>query len=167
MPVTVSEDGARPGAVSIQERLYPTLTCFGCGPANPSGLRLRSFADGDGVTASFVPCPEHGNGFGYLNGGIICTVLDCHSAAAVFGEAARRGWTDADGAPLPWVTAGIDVRFLRPTPLAGPLLLTATVTEASETEMTTAVELQADGKTRATGVAVWKRWRNRRPGSAH
>src|SRR5674536_388144 len=55
---------------------------------------LRSYA-GDGVvTATFKAWPEHDNGFGYLNlnGGIICTVLDCHRAAAVTLEAGRRGW---------------------------------------------------------------------------
>jgi acyl-coenzyme A thioesterase PaaI-like protein len=155
------------GSGSVQERLYPELTCFGCGPANPAGLRLRSHAVGSSVTATFVPWPEHDNGFGYLNGGIICTVLDCHSAAAVFAEAHRRGWTDEDGAPLPWVTAGLDVRFLRPTPRDRPLLLTGTVTAAGEAEMTVAVELTWDDKPRAVGTAVWKRWRARPPGAAH
>ena len=78
--------------LSIQERLYPSVPCFGCGPNNPKGLQLRSYP-GDGVvTAAFMPWPEHDNGFGYLNGGIISTVLDCHSAAAVMIEAERQGW---------------------------------------------------------------------------
>jgi len=146
---------------SVQDRFFPTFTCFGCGPANAAGLRLKSYAEGDLVTATFVPCPAHDNGFGTVNGGIISTVLDCHSAAAVFTEADRRGWVGEDDLPLPWVTAGLDVRFLRPTPLAGPLLLTGSVTGATEGEVTAAVELAADGKVRATGVAVWKRLRPR------
>jgi acyl-coenzyme A thioesterase PaaI-like protein len=150
-----------PTEQSVQDRFFPTFTCFGCGPANPAGLRLKSYPDGDLVTAAFVPRPEHGNGFGSVNGGILSTVLDCHSAAAVFSEAARRGWVGEDGLPLPWVTAGLDIRFLRPAPLAGPLLLRGGVTEATEGEMTAAVELSADGKVRATGTAVWKRFRPR------
>ncbi|MGY1602101.1 PaaI family thioesterase [Geodermatophilus sp. SYSU D00815] len=155
------------GGRSVQERLYPRLTCFGCGPANPAGLRLRSYPEADGVTATFEPRAEHDNGFGFLNGGIICTVLDCHSAAAVFVEAERRGWTGEDGAVLPWVTAGLDVRFLRPAPRDRALTLTGRATEVSGSEMTVAVELGWDGKPRATGVAVWKRWRARPPGAAH
>jgi acyl-coenzyme A thioesterase PaaI-like protein len=147
--------------LSVQDRFFPAFTCFGCGPANAAGLRLKSYTEGDLVTATFVPWPAHDNGFGTVNGGIISTVLDCHSAAAVFTEAERRGWVGADGLPLPWVTAGLDVRFLRPTPLAGPLLLTGSVTAATDGEMTAAVELAADGKVRATGVAVWKRLRPR------
>jgi acyl-coenzyme A thioesterase PaaI-like protein len=146
---------------SIQERLYPTLTCFGCGQANPAGLRLRSYAEDDVVTAAFTPWPEHDNGFGHLNGGIISTLLDCHSAAAVFTEAARRGWTGPDGVPLPWVTAGIEVRFLRPAPLSEPVRLTASVTAVTEAEMSVAVELLWEGKPRATASARWKRWRPR------
>lgn len=146
---------------SIQERLVPQLTCFGCGPANERGLRLRSSAGDDGVVASFTPWPEHDNGLGYLNGGIISTLLDCHSAAAVLHEADVRGWGALPGAALPYVTAGLDVRYLRPAPLTEPVSLLAVVTEADEAQMTVDVQLRWDGKPRATGVAVWKRWRPR------
>jgi acyl-coenzyme A thioesterase PaaI-like protein len=150
---------------SIQERLYPDLTCFGCGHKNTAGLRLRSYP-GDGVvTASFLPWPEHDNGIGYLNGGIISTLLDCHSAAAVVLEAERRTWTPLPGALLAYVTAGLDVRFLRPAPLTEPVDLVGRITEAGEDEMTAAVELLWDGKPRATAVAHWKRWRPRPPAS--
>ena len=69
--------------LSIQESLYPELTCFGCGHANPHGFHLRSYREGDLTVAEFKPRPEHDNGFGFVNGGIIATVLDCHGAAAV------------------------------------------------------------------------------------
>ncbi len=76
----MAPDGQRSRRASIQERLYPTLTCFGCGHTNPKGLKLRSYLAGKAVVATFVPFPEHDNGVGYLNGGIISTVLDCHNA---------------------------------------------------------------------------------------
>lgn len=145
---------------SVQQRLYPELTCFGCGPANPVGLRLESFEAEGGVSARFVPRPEHGNGVGYVNGGIIATILDCHSAAAVMSEADRRGWLPPDSG-LSYVTAGIDVRYLRPTPLDETLDLWAAIAGASETEMTVDVELRWDDKPRAAAVATWKRWRPR------
>jgi acyl-coenzyme A thioesterase PaaI-like protein len=145
---------------SIQERLFADMTCFGCGPANERGLRLRSYPGDDGVTAEFTPWPEHDNGLGYLNGGIISTLLDCHSAAAVMHEAEQRGLT-APGGGLAYVTAGLDVRFLRPAPLAEPVSLVAVVTEAGDDQMTAAVELRWDGKPRASATALWKRWRPR------
>jgi len=73
-------------SASIQESLYPELTCYGCGHANPHGFRLRSYRERDLTVADFVPRPEHDNGFGFVNGGIIATVLDCHGAAAVMGR---------------------------------------------------------------------------------
>lgn len=149
------------GDLSIQERLYPDLPCFGCGHANPRGLRLRSYL-GDGVvTATFRPWPEHDNGLGYLNGGIISTVLDCHSAAAVLVEAHSRGWLALPGAALGYVTAGLDVRYLRPAPLTEPVELRAVITQAEEPEILAEVELLYDGKVRASAVARWRRWRPR------
>jgi acyl-coenzyme A thioesterase PaaI-like protein len=150
-----------PDLVSIQERLYPALPCFGCGHGNPRGLRLRSYPTADGVVASFAPWPEHDNGLGYLNGGIIATVLDCHSAAAVMHRADEDGWAPLPGAALPYVTAGLEVRYLRPAPLHDPVELRAVVTEASESQMTANAELLFDGKVRAAATAVWKRWRPR------
>lgn len=147
--------------LSIQERMYPDLTCFGCGHANPKGLKLRSYPADGFVVATFQPWEEHDNGLGYLNGGIIATVLDCHSAAAVIDEAARRGWTAEGGTALSYVTAGIDVRFLRPSPLSEASELRATIVSADEDAMTVDVQLIWDGKPRAQASALWKRWRPR------
>ncbi len=149
------------GDVSIQDRLFPEMACFGCGPSNAKGLQLKSYVRDGVVVATFRPWPEHDNGVGFLNGGIISTVLDCHSAAAVMNEASARGWTPHPGAALSYVTAGLDVRFLRPAPLHEPVELRAELSSASEAEITCAVELVFDGKQRATGVATWKRWRPR------
>lgn len=151
-----------PEGPSIQDRYYPDLPCFGCGPANDKGLRLRSFpAEGGLVTAEFTPWPEHDNGLGYLNGGIIATVLDCHSAAAVTHEAFARGWPPLPGAALPYVTAGLEVSFLRPAPLTETVTLYGEVVAAAETEMSAHVWMEWDGKTRAEVTALWKRWRPR------
>lgn len=145
---------------SIQQRFFPDMTCFGCGPANPKGLQLRSYPDVDGTTADFTPWPEHDNGLGFLNGGIICTVLDCHSATPVLLEAERLGLT-YDDVPLPFVTAGLQVAYLRPTPLTRACRLHATVIDVSDSAMEVAVELWADDKLRVQGRATWKRWRPR------
>ncbi len=137
------------------------MTCFGCGPANSRGLRLKSYL-GDGyVTASFIPWPEHGNGLGFLNGGIIATLLDCHTAAGVLQEASLQGWDASPGALVPFVTSGIDVRYLRPSPLDSAVELRAVVIKSTEAEITCEAELRYDDKTCATGHAVWKRWRHR------
>ncbi|MHB1164712.1 MAG: PaaI family thioesterase [Candidatus Nanopelagicales bacterium] len=151
------------GEPSLQERFFPTMACFGCGPVNPRGLRLASFPARDGSTATvatFRPWPEHDNGLGYLNGGIICTLLDCHSATPMVIEADRLGLLSADIA-LPYVTSGLDVRYLRPSPLTEPVDLRASLVDASEDVITVEVELRWEGKTRAAATAIWRRWRPR------
>lgn len=147
--------------VSIQEAMYPEITCFGCGHANPDGFHLRSYRDGELTVAEFTPRPEHDNGFGFLNGGIISTVLDCHGAAVVMWEASERGWEAEPGAPVPFITAGFDVRFLRPTPLGPTVRLIGTPVSIDESEIVVGSELEVDGKTRATMTATWRRFRPR------
>lgn len=151
---------------SIQERLFPDLTCFGCGPANSKGLRLRSYPGDGAVVATFQPWPEHDNGAGYLNGGIIATVLDCHGGAAVFDESARRAAAADDPRLMPYVTAGISVRYLRPCPMDQPLALAAVLTRADPEQMSVEVELAFEGRPRAVASALWKRWRPRGDGGS-
>jgi acyl-coenzyme A thioesterase PaaI-like protein len=146
---------------SLQLTYFPDMRCFGCGPANDRGLRLQSFATADGVVAEFEPWPEHDNGLGFLNGGIIATLLDCHSAAAVTHEAYARGWPPLPGASLPFVTSGLDVSYLRPAPLTERVSLVAEIAEATEAVIRSSVRLEWDGKTRAEATATWKRWRPR------
>ena len=145
----------------IQELLYPDLTCFGCGHANPDGFHLRSYRDGEVTVAEFTSRPEHDNGFGFLNGGIISTVLDCHTAAVVMWEASQRGWDADPGAPVPFITAGIELKFLRPTPLAAPVQLSARAERVSEQAIIVRAELAAGGKPRAEMTATWLRFHPR------
>lgn len=146
---------------SIQDRFFADVPCFGCGPGNAKGLRLKSFAAPDGtVQAAFQPWPEHDNGLGFLNGGIVATLLDCHSAAAVVLASVERGLTP-DGS-LQYVTAGIDVRYRRPSPLHDPAELVARLVSAEENEILVDAELWWLGTVRATAHSSWKRWRPRR-----
>jgi acyl-coenzyme A thioesterase PaaI-like protein len=147
--------------LSIQESLYPDLTCFGCGHANPDGFHLRSYREGDHTVATFTPRSEHDNGFGFLIGGIITTVLDCHTAAVVIWEADKRGWETEAGAPVPFITADLEVKFLRPTPLGPALSLRAEPELISESEIVVNAELRCDGKQRAMVRAQWLRFRPR------
>jgi acyl-coenzyme A thioesterase PaaI-like protein len=147
--------------LSIQESLYPEITCFGCGHANPDGFHLRSYRDGDLTVATFTPRPEHDNGFGFVNGGIISTVLDCHTAAVVLWEADERGWLADAGAPIPFITAGFEVKFLRPTPLGPPLSLRAEPVEISESKIVVSAELVFDDRARVTMLATWLRFHPR------
>ena len=114
-----------PGDACLQERYAPRSICFGCGPANPGGLHVRSFRAGDTLIATWQARPEHQAFPGVLNGGIVGALLDCHAnwaAAVALMEAAG-----ADHVPAT-VTADYEVRMLRPTPTDGSVVLCARVT---------------------------------------
>jgi hypothetical protein len=76
-------------------------------------------------------------------------------------EANARGWHAAEGAPLPFITAGFEVQFLRPTPLGPALRLGASTTSVDETAIVVRSELACDGKVRAAMTATWRRFRPR------
>lgn len=132
---------------SLQERFAPSSRCFGCGPANPHGLRLRSFVRGDTVTATWHPADLHQAFPGMLNGGIIGTLLDCHGNwTAAWHLMARNGL----GQPLCTVTADYAVKLLRPTPLAEPVELVARIVASDTARAEVEAELTSAGKVRAT-----------------
>lgn len=157
--------GTADGGLSIQERLYPDLTCFGCGHANPKGLHLRSYPDAQrgagAAVAEFRPWPEHDNGFGFLNGGIIATVLDCHSGATVYHGVEVGEIPTAPGPAALFVTSGLDIRYLRPVPLGEVLELRAVLVSAEADLAVVEAELGWGGKPRAVATSEWRPWRPR------
>jgi acyl-coenzyme A thioesterase PaaI-like protein len=136
----------------VQERYAPANRCFGCGPANPKGLRVRSFEDGEELVAEWTPAPHHEAFAGAVNGGVIGALFDCHSnwtAALHLMRAAGRE------APPCTVTAEFHVRLLRVTPSAGPLRLRARVVESSADRATVDATVEAGGKTTASCRGVF------------
>lgn len=135
--------------VSLQQRYAPSSICFGCGPANSAGLHIASrVGDGDQVVAEWMPRPEHQAFTGVLSGGIIGTLLDCHSNwTAAYHLMQRRG----SDKPPATVTADFHVRLLRPTPVDGPVRLSARVVDSTDDRATTEATLESvDGSVTAT-----------------
>jgi acyl-coenzyme A thioesterase PaaI-like protein len=132
---------------SLQDTYAPSNRCFGCGPANEKGLRIKSFARGDEVVATWTPEPHHLAFEGILNGGICGALLDCHSNwTAAWHLMRRRGETT----PPCTVTAEFAVKLRRPTPIDRPLTLRAHVVESSDDRAVVEATLEADGKVTAT-----------------
>lgn len=138
---------------SLQERYAPSSICFGCGPANAQGLRIRSLPAGDEVVCDWTPSPHHEAFPGMLNGGIAGALLDCHSNwTAAWHLMKQRGLE----APPCTVTAEFAVKLRRPTPTNGPLHLRAKVVEAEGDRVVVEATLLAGGKVCAscTGTFV-------------
>jgi acyl-coenzyme A thioesterase PaaI-like protein len=132
---------------SLQEQYAPRNACFGCGPANDKGLRLRSFVSGDAVVADFRPEKHHEAFDGMLSGGITGTLLDCHSNWAAAHHLMRQGGL---ATPPCTVTADFHVKLLRPTPTDGPVHLVARVVESAADRAVVEATLEARGKITAT-----------------
>jgi acyl-coenzyme A thioesterase PaaI-like protein len=140
---------------SLQDTYGPETICFGCGPANERGLQIKSFVDGEAVVADFSPEPHHQAFPGAINGGIIGSLLDCHSNwTAAWNLMQQRG----DGRLPVTVTADFHVKLRRPTPSGVPLRLVARVVESEDPRAVVEATLEADGKVcatcRATFIAV-------------
>ena len=133
---------------SLQERYAPHNACFGCGPANPQGLRIRSFPEGDDVVAEWSAQPYHEAFSGMLNGGIIGALLDCHSNWTAAYYLMRRAGAEA---PPCTVTAEYSVKLRRPTPSAAAVRLRARVVESSDDRAVVESSLESQGQVCATG----------------
>jgi acyl-coenzyme A thioesterase PaaI-like protein len=139
-------------ARSVQERYAPENRCFGCGPANPRGLRIRSFEEAGGLWAEWTPETHHQAWEGAVNGGILGALLDCHSNWAAAIHLMRQ----AGGDTLPsTVTAEFHVKLLRVTPSTGPLALRARVVESKGPRATVEATIEAGGQTTATCRGVF------------
>jgi hypothetical protein len=133
---------------SLQETYSPDGMCFGCGPKNEKGLRIRSFAEaGDACVCRWTPQAHHLAFPGVLSGGVTGTLLDCHS-----------NWTAAwalmqsTGSPAPpcTVTAEFAVKLKRPTPLTAELTVRSRVAELRADRATVEASLEVEWTVTAT-----------------
>jgi acyl-coenzyme A thioesterase PaaI-like protein len=129
--------------------------CYGCGRLNEHGLQLKSYWDGQETVAIFDPRPYHIAIPGYVYGGLIASLIDCHStgtaAAAVYREEKREMGTEP---PLRFVTASLKVDYLRPTPLGVPLEIRGYVEEIKGRKVVVSSTVAAEGEICARGEVV-------------
>jgi acyl-coenzyme A thioesterase PaaI-like protein len=134
--------------------------CFGCGKLNDSGHQLKTRWEGEETVSVFTPRPEHTAIPGYVYGGLIASLIDCHGTGTGAAAAARAaGWTPSEGPPpsgfVPrFVTASLKVDYLRPTPLGPPLEIRGKVREATDRKVVVDATVTADGVVTARGSVV-------------
>lgn len=131
---------------SLQEQYAPQNACFGCGPSNPKGLRIRSIVQGDEVVADWTPEPHHEAFPGVMNGGIIGALLDCHSNWTAAYHLMKASGEDR---PPCTVTADYAIKLARPTPMQ-QVHLSARVEKAEGDRAVVVATLTAGGKVCAT-----------------
>jgi len=129
--------------------------CYGCGRLNEQGLQVKSYWDGEESFAVFHPKPYHIAIPGYVYGGLIASLIDCHSTGTAAAAAYRAEGREMDTEPpLRFVTASLHVEYLRPAPLGVTLELRSKVKEIKGRKVVITTTLSAKGITCARGEVV-------------
>ena len=136
---------------------YPddTSYCYGCGRLNNDGLHIQSRWDGEESLCVFTPRHYHIALPGYVYGGLLASLIDCHgtgtAAAALYRAEGREMHTDP---PLRFVTASLKVDYLKPTPLGVPLHVRGKVKEIKGKKVVVEITLSADNQICVRGEVV-------------
>lgn len=141
---------------SFQDYYPESLShCYGCGTNNSQGLHISSYWDGDESVATFHPKEYHLAFPGYVYGGLIASLIDCHC----IGTAAAAAYRDEGREPgsLPafrYVTGSLQVDYLKPTPLGPPIKLRASVVEIKERKTIVTATVSVENIVTAKGRVV-------------
>jgi acyl-coenzyme A thioesterase PaaI-like protein len=129
--------------------------CYGCGRLNEHGHQIKTYWDGDETVTRFQPQPEHTAVPGFVYGGLIASLVDCHSTGTAAAAAYRAEQREMDSEPpLRFVTGSLHVDFLKPTPLGPVLELRGRVKEIKGRKVVVESEVWVDGVITARGEVV-------------
>jgi acyl-coenzyme A thioesterase PaaI-like protein len=129
--------------------------CYGCGRLNERGLQIKSYWDGDETVCIFEPKPYYTAIPGYVYGGLIASLIDCHSTGTAAAAAYRAEGRAMDTEPaLRFLTASLHVDYLRPTPIEGQLEVRGIVKEVKGRKVVVTTTLSAGGQVCARGEVV-------------
>jgi acyl-coenzyme A thioesterase PaaI-like protein len=130
--------------------------CHGCGADNEKGLRLKSTWDGEEAIATWSPEPHHcGGRKDFVNGGIIATLIDCHSLNLAIAHAYRREGRRIGTEPgIGYVTGSLSVSYRTPAPIQAELRLRARITRIEGRKTWVSCTLSSGGEVCATGEVL-------------
>ncbi|MGD9016975.1 MAG: PaaI family thioesterase [Desulfobacterales bacterium] len=129
--------------------------CYGCGRLNTHGHQIKSFWDGEESVCFFDPEPFHTAIPGYVYGGLIASLIDCHSTGTASAAAYRSEGRPMDSLPpLRFLTASLHVDYLRPTPIDARLEIRGRVKEIKGRKVIIQSTLSAGGEVCARGEVV-------------
>ncbi len=129
--------------------------CYGCGRLNEHGHQIKSYADGDETFAEYQPKEFHTAIPGYVYGGLIASLIDCHGTGTAAIAAYRNEGRDYDSdPPFRFVTANLNVDYLKPTPLGPPIKLKGKAVEIKGRKVVVEIELSVEDVVCARGRVV-------------
>src|SRR5690625_3050069 len=137
---------------------YPddSAWCFGCGRLNEEGYHFRTGWEGDKSVTYYKPSSKHAAIPGFVYGGIIASFVDCHgTGSASLALHRKNGYEPGGGAEPPrFVTASLQVDYLKPTPAEVPLKAIGTIKEIHPKRWEVQTDVFADGERCATGKVM-------------
>jgi acyl-coenzyme A thioesterase PaaI-like protein len=129
--------------------------CYGCGRLNEKGLHIKSYWEGEHTVCTFTPEAHHCAIPGLVYGGIIASIIDCHSTGSASAFAYRHEGRELGSEPyIRFLTASLHVDYLRPTPLGSPLTLRSHLKEIKGRKVVISTDLTAGGELCARGELV-------------
>ncbi|MEJ2678524.1 MAG: PaaI family thioesterase [Gemmatimonadota bacterium] len=143
-------------APAIQDD-YPAdvAHCYGCGRLNEHGHQLKTVWDGEEMVSRFTPEPFHTAIPGYVYGGLIASLIDCHGTGTAAAVAQRAAGVEMGSGSAPrFVTASLNVEFLKPTPLGPELVVRGRAVERSERKVVVEATVSAADVICARGKVV-------------
>ena len=147
---------SEPASKAVQD-FYPDdfAHCYGCGRLNQHGLQLKTRWDGDETLARFTPRAEHVAIPGFVYGGLIASLIDCHAMGTAAAAVLRAAGRAIGEGPAPrFVTASLKVEYLKPTPLGPELEVRARAVEVSERKVRVHAAVSAAGVVTVRGEVV-------------
>ncbi|OGS50360.1 MAG: thioesterase [Euryarchaeota archaeon RBG_16_68_12] len=136
---------------------YPdeSAHCYGCGRLNEHGLHIHSFWDGEESVARFTPREYHIALPGFVNGGVLASLIDCHGTGTAAAAAYRtEGRTMDTLPPHRFVTAALRVDYVKPTPLGVELEVRGRVREVKGRKVVVEETVSAGGVITVRGEVV-------------
>jgi acyl-coenzyme A thioesterase PaaI-like protein len=129
--------------------------CYGCGRLNEQGHKLKSFWDGNETVAHFTPNEYHIAIPGYVYGGLIASLIDCHGTGTAALAAYKSDGRDPGTLPaFRFVTASLQVDYLKPTPLGIELELRGRIIEIKGRKVISEITVSAKKEICARGKVI-------------
>jgi acyl-coenzyme A thioesterase PaaI-like protein len=129
--------------------------CFGCGRLNEQGYQIKSYWDGDETVAHFIPKPYHTAIPGYVYGGLLASLIDCHATGTAAAAAYRAENRPLDTyPPLRFLTGSLNIKFLKPTPLGPTIVLRGKIRQVKGRKVTVDVSVLVNNIETVTGEVI-------------
>jgi acyl-coenzyme A thioesterase PaaI-like protein len=136
---------------------YPdnVAQCYGCGSQNPHGHQIKTVWEADETVTRFRPEPFHTSVPGFAYGGLIASLIDCHSTGTAAAAMYRQAGRDMDSLPaFRFVTGSLHVDFLKPTPIDVELVIRGRVKEVKGRKVIVETTMYAGEIVTARGEVV-------------